>query len=112
MKNRNELVNELISKSNPILFNDARYLKSSGANVSSNAITTSFNTLAISTLKAKQNIDTFTTSTFASIMTFNFTLNMIYYLEINSLTNSFLFFTNIRSTKLHFHVFNKAYYQF
>ena len=37
----------------------SRYLKSSGTNVSSNAITTSFNTLAISTLKAKQNIDTF-----------------------------------------------------
>ena len=47
------------SKSNPILFNDARYLKSSGSNVSSNAVLTSFNSLAINTLKAKQNIDTF-----------------------------------------------------
>ena len=40
------------SKSNPVLFNDSRYLKSSGTNVSSNAITTSFNTLAISTVKS------------------------------------------------------------
>ena len=63
-----------LSKSNSVLFNDSRYLKSSGTLVSSNAITTSFNSLAISTLKAKQNIDTFTTSTFASMMTFNFDL--------------------------------------
>ena len=64
------------SKSNPVLFNDSRYLKSSGTSVSSNAITTSFNTLAISTLKAKQNIDTFSITTFASMMTFNFTVNI------------------------------------
>ena len=93
------------SKSNPVLFNDSRYLQSSGTNVTSNATTTSFNSLAISTLKAKQNIDTFTTSTFASMMTFNFTVNMIYYLEINSLTNSFLFFTNIPTTAQQSYIF-------
>ena len=93
------------SKSNPVLFNDSRYLQSSGTNVTSNAINTSFNSLAISTLKAKQNIDTFTTSTFASMMTFNFTVNMIYYLEINSLTNSFLFFTNIPTTAQQSYIF-------
>ena len=94
-----------LSKSNPVLFNDSRYLQSSGTNVTSNAINTSFNSLAISTLKAKQNIDTFTTSTFASMMTFNFTVNMIYYLEINSLTNSFLFFTNIPTTPQQSYIF-------
>ena len=93
------------SKSNPVLFNDSRYLQSSGTNVTSNAINTSFNTLAISTLKAKQNIDTFSITTFASMMTFNFTVNMIYYLEINSLTNSFLFFTNIPTTAQQSYIF-------
>ena len=93
------------SKSNPVLFNDSRYLQSSGTNVTSNAINTSFNTLAISTLKAKQNIDTFSITTFASMMTFNFTVNMIYYLEINSLTNSFLFFTNIPTTASQSYIF-------
>ena len=94
-----------LSKSNPVLFNDSRYLQSSGSNVTSNAINTSFNTLAISTLKAKQNIDTFSITTFASMMTFNFTVNMIYYLEINSLTNSFLFFTNIPTTPQQSYIF-------
>ena len=94
-----------LSKSNPVLFNDSRYLQSSGTNVTSNAINTSFNTLAISTLKAKQNIDTFSITTFASMMTFNFTVNMIYYLEINSLTNSFLFFTNIPTTPQQSYIF-------
>ena len=93
------------SKSNPVLFNDSRYLQSFGSNVISNAINTSFNTLAISTLKAKQNIDTFSITTFASMMTFNFTVNMIYYLEINSLTNSFLFFTNIPTTPQQSYIF-------
>ena len=93
------------SKSNPVLFNDSRYLQSFGSNVISNAINTSFNTLAISTLKAKQNIDTFSITTFASMMTFNFTVNMIYYLEINSLTNSFLFFTNIPTTASQSYIF-------
>ena len=37
------------SKSNPVLFNDSRYLQSSGTNVTSNAINTSFNSLAINT---------------------------------------------------------------
>ena len=57
-----------LSKSNPILFNDSRYLQSSGTNVTINAITTSFNGLAISTLKAKQNIDTFSITNFGLMM--------------------------------------------
>ena len=93
------------SKSNPVLFNDSRYLKSSGTSVSSNAITTSFNTLAISTLKAKQNIDTFSITTFASSMTFDFTLNMIYSMDITSLINSSLLFTNIPTTAQQSYIF-------
>ena len=93
------------SKSNPVLFNDSRYLKSSGTNVSSNAITTSFNTLAISTLKAKQNIDTFSITTFASLMTFDFTLSMIYSMDITSLINSSLLFTNIPTTAQQSYIF-------
>ena len=80
-------------------------MQSSGTNVTSNAINTSFNTLAISTLKAKQNIYTFSIATFASMMTFNFTVNMIYYLEINSSTNSFVFFTNIPTTAQQSYIF-------
>ena len=93
------------SKSNPVLFNDSRYLKSSGTSVSSNAITTSFNTLAISTLKAKQNIDTFSITTFASSMTFDFTVNMIYSMDITSLINSSLLFTNIPTTAQQSYIF-------
>ena len=85
-------------KSNPVLFNDARYLKSSGTNVSSNAVLTSSNSLAINTLKSKQNIDTFSITSFASSMTFNFTVNMIYSMDITSLMNSSLLFTNIPTT--------------
>ena len=94
-----------LSKSNPVLFNDSRYLKSSGTNVSSNAITTSFNTLAISTLKAKQNINTFSITTFASSMTFDFTVNMIYSMDITSLLSSSLFFTNIPTTAQQSYIF-------
>ena len=93
------------SKSNPVLFNDSRYLKSSGTSVSSNAITTSFNTLAISTLKTKQNIDTFSITTFASSMTFDFTVNMIYSMDITSLINSSLLFTNIPTTAQQSYIF-------
>ena len=93
------------SKSNPILFNDARYLKSSGSNVSSYAVLTSFNSLAINTLKAKQNIDTFSIITFASLMTFDFTLNMIYSMDITSLINSSLLFTNIPTTAQQSYIF-------
>ena len=93
------------SKSNPVLFNDSRYLKSSGTSVSSNAITTSFNTLAISSLKAKQNIDTFSITTFASSMTFDFTVNMIYSMDITSLINSSLLFTNIPTTAQQSYIF-------
>ena len=93
------------SKSNPVLFNDSRYLKSSGTNVSSNAINTSFNTLAISTLKAKQNIDTFSVTTFASLMTFDFTVNMIYSMDITSLLSSSLLFTNLSTTSQQSYIF-------
>ena len=86
------------SKSNPILFNDSRYLKSSGTIVSSSAITNSFNTLAINTLKAKQNIDSFSITTFSSSITLDFTVNMIFYMEISSLITSSLFFINIPTT--------------
>ena len=93
------------SKSNPILFNDSRYLKSSGTSVSSSAITTSFNTLAINTLKAKQNIDSFSITTFSSSITFDFTVNMIFYMEISSLITSSLFFTNIPTTAQQSYIF-------
>ena len=43
----------LSSKSNPILFNDTRYLKSSGTIVSSSSITNTFNALVTSSLKSK-----------------------------------------------------------
>ena len=93
------------SKSNPVLFYDSRYLKSSGTSVSSSAITTSFNTLAINTLKAKQNIDSFSITTFSSSITFDFTVNMIYYMEISSLLSSSLFFTNIPTTAQQTYIF-------
>ena len=88
----------LSSKSNPILFNDARYLKSSGTIVSSSSITNTFNALVTSSLKSKQIIDSFTTSTFASSMTFDFSINMQYYLEISSLLSCSLSFTNLPTT--------------
>ena len=88
----------LSSKSNPILFNDARYLKSSGTIVSSSSITNTFNALVTSSLKSKQIIDSFTTSTFSSSMTFDFSINMQYYLEISSLLSCSLSFTNLPTT--------------
>ena len=88
----------LSSKSNPILFNDARYLKSSGTVVSSSSITNTFNALVTNSLKSKQIIDSFTTSTFSSSMTFDFSINMQYYLEISSLLSCSLFFTNLPTT--------------
>ena len=88
----------LSSKSNPILFNDARYLKSSGTIVSSSSITNTFNALVTNSLKSKQIIDSFTTSTFSSSMTFDFSINMQYYLEISSLLSCSLFFTNLPTT--------------
>ena len=93
------------SKSNPVLFNHSRYMRSSGTIVSSSAITTSFNTLAINTLKAKQNIDSFSITTFSSSITFDFTVNMVYYMEINSLLSSSLFFTNIPTTAQQSYIF-------
>ena len=93
------------SKSNPVLFNDSRYLKSSGTSVSSSAITTSSNNLAINTSKAKQNIDSFSITTFSSSITFDFTVNMVYYMEINSLLSSSLFFTNIPTTAQQSYIF-------
>ena len=88
----------LSSKSNPILFNDARYLQSSGTIVSSSLITNTFNALVINSLKSKQIVDSFTTSTFSSSMTFDFSINVQYYLEISSLLSCSLFFTNLPST--------------
>ena len=88
----------LSSKSDPILFNDARYLKSSGTIVSSSCITNTFNALVTNSLKSKQIIDSFTTSTFSSSMTFDFSINMQYYLEISSLLSCSLFFTNLPTT--------------
>ena len=88
----------LSSKSNPILFNDARYLKNSGTIVSSSSITNTFNALVTSSLKSKQIIDSFTTSTFSSSMTFDFSINMQYYLEISSLLSCSSFFTNLPTT--------------
>ena len=88
----------LSSKSNPILFNDARYLKSSGTIVSSSSITNTFNALETNSLKSKQIIDSFTTSAFSSSMTFDISINMQYYLEISSLLSSSLFFTNLPTT--------------
>ena len=88
----------LSSKSNPISFNDARYLKSSGTIVSSSSITNTFNALVTNSLKSKQIIDSFTTSTFSSSMTFDFSINMQYYLEISSLLSCSLFFTNLPTT--------------
>ena len=93
------------SKSNPVLFNDARYLKSSGTNVSSNAVLTSFNSLATNMLKAKQNIDTFSITIFASSMTFDFTVNMIYFMDITTLSSSSLLFTNIPTTAQQSYIF-------
>ena len=43
--------------------------------------------------------------TYASMMTFNFIVNMIYYLEINSLTNSLVFFKNIPTTAQQSYIF-------
>ena len=62
------------SKSDPIRFNDARYLKSSGTNISSSAVITNFNGLVTNFIKSKQNIDSFTPSTFSTSMTFDFNL--------------------------------------
>ena len=86
------------SKSNPVLFNDARYLKSSGTIVSSNSITNTLNALVTPPLKSEQIMDSFTTSIFSSSMTFDFSINMEYYLEISSLLSSSLFFTNLPTT--------------
>ena len=86
------------SKSNPVLFNDARYLKSSGTIVSSNSITNTLNALVTPALKSEQIMDSFTTSIFSSSMTFDFSINMQYYLEISSLLSSSLFFTNLPTT--------------
>ena len=86
------------SKSNPVLFNDARYLKSSGTIVSSNSITNTLNALVTHALKSEQIMDSFTTSIFSSSMTFDFSINMQYYLDISSLLSSSLFFTNLPTT--------------
>ena len=89
----------LSSQSNPNLFNDARYLKSSGTIVSSSSITNTFNALVTNSLKGKQSSkNSFTASSFSSSMTFDFSINMQYYLEISSLLSCSLFFTNLPTT--------------
>ena len=93
------------SKSDPIRFNDSRYLRSSGSNISSNAIITNFNTLVTNSIKSKQNIDSFTPSTFSTSMTFDFNLNMIFSMDISVLQNSSISFINIPITPLQTYIF-------
>ena len=93
------------SKSDPIRFNDSRYLRSSGSNISSNAIITNFNTLVTNSIKSKQNIDSFTPSTFSASMTFDFNLNMIFSMDISVLQNSSVSFLNIPITPSQTYIF-------
>ena len=89
----------------PIRFNDSRYLRSSGTNVSSSAVITSFNGLVTNSIKSKQNIDSFTLSTFSASMTFDFNLNMIFSMDISVLQNSSVSFLNIPITPLQTYIF-------
>ena len=94
-----------VPSKDPIRFNDARYLKSSGSNISSSAVITNFNGLVTNSIKSKQNIDSFTPSTFSTSMIFDFNLNMIFSMEISSLITSSLFFTNIPTTAQQTYIF-------
>ena len=89
----------------PIRFNDSRYLRSSGTNVSSSAVITSFNGLVTNSIKSKQNIDSFTLSTFSASMTFDFNLNMIFSMDISVLQNSSVSFLNIPITPSQTYIF-------
>ena len=83
------------SKTDPILFNDGRYLKSSGLTVNSSATSNIFNSLVTNLLQTKQNVDFFSSILFSNSMTFDFNINMIYYTEISSLLSSAVSFLNI-----------------
>ena len=93
------------SKSDPVRFNDSRYLKSSGTNVSSNAIITNFNSLVTNSIKSKQNIDSFTPSVFSISMIFDFNVNMIFSMDISVLQNSSVSFLNIPITPSQTYIF-------
>ena len=94
-----------VPSKDPIRFNDARYLKSSGSNISSSAVITNFNGLVTNSIKSKQNIDSFTPSTFSTSMTFDFNLNMIFSMDISSLQNSSVSFLNIPITPSQTYIF-------
>ena len=93
------------SKSDPVRFNDSRYLKSSGTNVSSNAIITNFNSLVVNSIKSKQTIDSFTQFTFSNSMSFDFNSGMIFSMDISVLQNSSISFINIPITPLQTYIF-------
>ena len=93
------------SKSDPVRFNDSRYLKSSGTNVSSNAIITNFNSLVVNSIKSKQTIDSFTQFTFSNSMSFDFNTSMIFSMDISVLQNSSISFVNIPITPLQTYIF-------
>ena len=89
----------------PIRFNDSRYLRSSGTNVSSNAIITNFNSLVVNSIKSKQTIDSFTQFTFSNSMSFDFNTSMIFSMDISVLQNSSISFVNIPITPLQTYIF-------
>ena len=89
----------------PIRFNDSRYLRSSGTNVSSNAIITNFNSLVVNSIKSKQTIDSFTQFTFSNSMSFDFNSGMIFSMDISVLQNSSISFINIPITPLQTYIF-------
>ena len=89
----------------PIRFNDSRYLRSSGTNVSSNAIITNFNSLVVNSIKSKQTIDSFTQFTFSNSMSFDFNTSMIFSMDISVLQNSSISFINIPITPLQTYIF-------
>ena len=93
------------SKSDPIRFNDSRYLRSSGTNVSSNAIITNFNSLVVNSIKSKQTIDSFAQFTFSNSMSFDFNTSMIFSMDISVLQNSSISFVNIPITPLQTYIF-------
>ena len=89
----------------PVRFNDSRYLRSSGSNISSNAIITNFNSLVTNSIKSKQNIDSFTPSVFSISMIFDFNVNMIFSMDISVLQNSSVSFLNIPITPSQTYIF-------
>ena len=89
----------------PIRFNDSRYLRSSGTNVSSNAIITNFNSLVVNSIKSKQTIDSFTQFTFSNSMSFDFNTSMIFSMDTSVLQNSSVSFLNIPIAPLQSYVF-------